>query len=128
MVITTATAAAALRMFFFIISNPPSFLPYIVTADIPLRELPSLNAELPFAKRTPRLRNGVVQASEETGIAITDYNEAMYRTLKATGDTANAIDYTTIAVKAAKGGFTDISSTVDALTTVMNTYGLTAVL
>lgn len=70
------------------------------------------------------MRSGVMGVSDDMGVAVTDFNEALYQTISATGDTANAIDYTTIAAKAAKGGFTDTATAVDGLTTIMNSYGL----
>ena len=71
-----------------------------------------------------KIKAGALEMSNTTGVAVTDFNEALYQTISATGDTANAIDYTTIAAKAAKGGFTDTATAVDGLTTIMNSYGL----
>lgn len=73
------------------------------------------------------LKTGVMNVSDETGVAVTEFNEALYQTISATGDTANAIGYTEIAAKAAKGGFTDTATAVDGLTTIMNSYGLSGV-
>ena len=70
------------------------------------------------------LQSGIASLSNETGIAASDLNEALYQTISATGDTANAVDYTGIAAKAAVGGFTDTATAIDGLTTVMNAYGL----
>ena len=73
------------------------------------------------------IKAGVMSVSDETGVAVTEFNEALYQTISATGDTANAIGYTEIAAKAAKGGFTDTATAVDGLTTIMNSYGLSGV-
>ncbi|MCD2492730.1 phage tail tape measure protein [Lacrimispora sp. NSJ-141] len=73
------------------------------------------------------IKSGVMEISDKTGVAVTEFNEALYQTISATGDTANAIGYTTIAAKAAKGGFTDTATAVDGLTTIMNSYGLSGV-
>ncbi|WP_343309928.1 phage tail tape measure protein [Blautia celeris] len=70
---------------------------------------------------------GAMEVSNDTGVAFADFNEALYQTISATGDTANAIGYTEIAAKAAKGGFTDTATAVDGLTTIMNSYGLSGV-
>jgi len=73
------------------------------------------------------LKSGVLTISNNTGIAATDINEALYQTISATNDTANALGYTEIAAKAAKAGFTDTSTAIDGLSTVMNAYGLKGV-
>lgn len=65
----------------------------------------------------------VTEASNETGIAMTDYNEALYWTLSASVKAADAIGFTTNAIKLSRGGFTDTETAVDLLTTVMNAYG-----
>lgn len=105
----------------------------IVTVGTAATKLAS-NAETSFkkvetiadttVKSMDEIRAGVMDASNTTGAAVTDFNEALYQTISATGDTENAIDYTVTAVKAAKGGFTDAATAVDGLTTIMNSYGL----
>lgn len=71
-----------------------------------------------------QLKTSVVESSDRLGIGVSSYNEALYQTVSATNDSANAIKYTDIAVKAAKAGFTDAATAVDGLTTAMNSYGL----
>lgn len=73
-----------------------------------------------------QLTSGVKAASDETGVAITDFNEALYSSVSAGVDSGNAIAFTTDMVKLAKGGFTDTSKAVDVVTTVLNAYGLSA--
>ncbi|WP_052045127.1 phage tail tape measure protein [Caloranaerobacter azorensis] len=70
------------------------------------------------------IQKGVLKLSNEMGIAATELNETLYQTISATGDTANALGYVEIASKAAIGGFTDTTTAVDGLTTVLNAYGL----
>ncbi len=70
------------------------------------------------------IQEGVLNLSDEMGIAANELNETLYQTISATGDTANALDYVEIASKAAIGGFTDTTTAVDGLTTVLNAYGL----
>jgi len=70
------------------------------------------------------IRSGALELSSRMGIAATDINEALYQTISATGDTVNALSYVEVAAQAAEGGFTDITTSVDGLTTVMNAYGL----
>lgn len=69
-----------------------------------------------------KLKEGVKQASNETGIAITDFNEALYQSVSAGIDSGNAIAFTTQMNKLAKGGFTDIAKAVDVVTSVLNAY------
>lgn len=73
-----------------------------------------------------RLKYAVRDASDETGIAITDFNEALYQTISASVATADAIDFTTDAIKLARGGFTTTEQAVDLMTTIMNAYGIEA--
>lgn len=96
----------------------------------------AMDAETSFAKvntiidRTivsyDDLKKGVISASNETGVAVTDFNEALYSSISAGVDSGNAISFTTDMVKLAKGGFTDTSKAVDVVTTVLNAYGLSA--
>lgn len=72
------------------------------------------------------MEKGVKGASDKTGVAITDFNEALYQSLSAGIETGNAIGFTTDMVKLAKGGFTDTSKAVDVVTSVLNAYGLSA--
>lgn len=62
--------------------------------------------------------------SDKMGVSSGGITEALYQTISATGDTANAFSYVEVAAKAAEGGFSDIETSVDGLTTVMNSYGL----
>ncbi len=71
-----------------------------------------------------KLGAGVIDLSNEMGIAAVDINEGLYQVISATGDTGNALGYLEIGAKAAEGGFTDIATSVDGLTTVMNAYKL----
>lgn len=70
------------------------------------------------------LSSRVKKMSFDTGKDASELNEALYQTISATGDTANALDLVSAAVKAAKGGFTDTVTAVDGLTTVLNAYGM----
>ncbi|WP_238884532.1 phage tail tape measure protein [Clostridium sp. YIM B02551] len=72
------------------------------------------------------LKQGVVNLSNETGTSTKDLNDALYETLSAGVDTAKSVGFLNVAIKAAKGGFTDTATAVDGLTTVLNSYGLTA--
>lgn len=62
-------------------------------------------------------------ASSATGVAFTDFSEAVYQAISASVDQAEAVNFTTDAVKLAKAGFTQTATAVDILTTAMNAYG-----
>lgn len=92
-------------------------------------------AETAFAKVSTLLADGtdttayfdsIKKGSQETGIAVGDFAEAMYSALSASVDQGQAVEFTTSAMKLAKGGFTDAATAVDVLTTVLNAYGLEA--
>lgn len=59
----------------------------------------------------------------EYGIGANEIAEATYQAISASVDAGDAISFVGDAVKLAKGGFTDITSSVDVLTTVTNAYG-----
>lgn len=73
-----------------------------------------------------KMKTGVTEASTETGVAITDFNEALYSSLSAGVESGKAIGFTTEMVKLARGGFTDTAKAVDVVTSVLNAYGLSA--
>lgn len=72
------------------------------------------------------LRKGLLELSNQTGISVNELTEAEYQAISAGVDTANSVKFLEAAVKAAKGGFTDTATAVDALSTVLNAYGLKA--
>lgn len=96
----------------------------------------AMDAESSFAKVSTvadetvlsydKMKTGVMNASNQTGIAVTDFNEALYNSISAGVDSGNAIAFTTDMVKLAKGGFTETTNAVDVVTTALNAYGLEA--
>ena len=72
------------------------------------------------------LKEQVIDLSNAVGVGVTDIAEAQYQAISAGVDTAASVDFVSTAVKAAKGGFTDTTTAVDGLTTVLNAYGLEA--
>lgn len=72
------------------------------------------------------LKKGILDLSDKTGVAATDLNEALYQSISASVDTAEAVRFVEVATKAAKGGFTDAAIAVDGLSTVLNSYGIEA--
>lgn len=69
------------------------------------------------------LKKQVVDLSNAVGVGVADIAEAQYQAISAGVDTAKSVDFVSVAVKAAKGGFTDTTTAVDGLTTVLNAYG-----
>lgn len=72
------------------------------------------------------LRQQIIALSNEVGISVSDLAEAQYQAISAGINTASSADFVGIAVKAAKGGFTDTTTAVNGLTTVLNAYKMEA--
>ena len=64
--------------------------------------------------------------SEETGQSQSDLAEATYSAISAGRSTKEAVAFVKQAGVLAKGGFTDMNTSVDTLTTIMNSYGKSA--
>lgn len=93
----------------------------------------AVDFESDFAKVSTLLRDttdfgeyksDVIKGSNEMKTAVGDYSDAVYQSISAGVDQANAVEFTNGAIKLAKGGFTDASKAVDILTTAINAYGL----
>lgn len=76
-------------------------------------------------KSVDELSTGVRDLSKSTGKSQTELAEALYQTLSATNDTGNALGYLEQGTRLAIGGFTDTTTAIDGVTSVMNAYGLT---
>jgi TP901 family phage tail tape measure protein len=63
------------------------------------------------------------QASNEVGLLQQDISKGLYDAISAGVPKDNAFDFIVTAGKAAIGGVTDLSTSVDGLTTVINAYG-----
>lgn len=70
-----------------------------------------------------KYKKDIKNASKEMGVSIDKYSEAVYQSISAGVDQAKAVEFTTQAVKLAKGGFTETATAVDLMTTIMNSYG-----
>lgn len=73
-----------------------------------------------------KLKDGVLELSNETGESADDLNEALYQTISAGVKTSDAVGFLGTATKLAKAGFTDSTTAIDTLTTTINAYGLKA--
>lgn len=71
-----------------------------------------------------KYKESIRSASSEMGVSFDEYSEAVYGSISAGVDAADAVDFTRQAVMLAKGGFTDTATAVDVMTTAINAYGL----
>ena len=72
------------------------------------------------------IKKEIVDLSNKTGAAAEDVAEATYQAISAGVDTADSVKFVAQSSKLATAGFTDTTTAVDALTTVLNAYGLEA--
>lgn len=72
------------------------------------------------------LKEQVIDLSNAVGVGVADIAEAQYQAISAGIDTASSVDFVSTAIKAAKGGFTDTTTAVNGLTTVLNAYRMGA--
>lgn len=70
------------------------------------------------------LSGEVMSLSNKTGEGAAGLNEAVYQALSAGADTADVVGLVDVAVKAARGGFTDTTTAVDGLTSTLNAFGM----
>lgn len=73
-----------------------------------------------------KYKNDILDASSKSKVAVGEFSEAVYGSISAGVDQTKAIEFTTKAMKLAKGGFTDGAKAVDVLTTAINGYGMKA--
>jgi len=96
--------------------------------DTALRKVSTLFGDV--AVDSDLLKSKIQDLSIESGITATELSEGLYQALSAgvpiTEDATEAIDFLTVASSLAKAGFTTTAKAVDAMTTVMNAYGLSA--
>lgn len=70
------------------------------------------------------LKQGLVDLSKQTGILTHESIPAMYQAISASVPADNVVAFLETASKNAIGGVTDLQTSVDGLTTVLNAYGL----
>lgn len=69
-----------------------------------------------------KYKKDIIKGSNETGIAVGDYSEAVYQSISAGVDQGKAVQFTTEMMGLAKAGFTSGASAVDVVTTALNGY------
>ena len=71
-----------------------------------------------------KMRSELVALSNETGVSVTELTEGTYQAISASVDASKAVDFMKVSALGAKAGFTDMSTATDALTTIINAYGM----
>lgn len=71
-----------------------------------------------------KMRSELIQLSNETGVSVTELTEGTYQAISASVDASKAVDFMRISALGAKAGFTDMTTATDALTTIVNAYGM----
>ncbi len=69
------------------------------------------------------MSKAIMQLSSDTGIAAEDVAAATYNAISAGVDVAKSVEFVATANALAVGGFTDMTTSVDVLTTTLNAYG-----
>lgn len=72
------------------------------------------------------LKADILELSTATGKSATELSEATYQALSASVETSKVAGFVGEAVDLAKAGFSDTTTTVDALTTIINAYRMSA--
>lgn len=69
------------------------------------------------------MMQATLSASNDLGVAAKELANAEYEAISAGVDTAETVDFVTVAAKAAKAGLSDVTTVVDASTSVINAWG-----
>ncbi len=78
------------------------------------------------AAKLKSIGSDLIAISNDTDTAVDSLAEAEYQAISAGVDVANSTDYISTSAKAAKGGFTDLTTAVNGNTSVLNAWGLEA--
>lgn len=73
-----------------------------------------------------KISDEIRAVSDETGAGVADLSESVYQAISAGVDTAHAVSFVKDMTIAAKAGFTDTTTAVNGVTTVLNAYGKSA--
>ena len=71
-----------------------------------------------------QLKQGLIDLSKQTGILTGESIPAMYQAISASVPADNVVSFLEVASKNAIGGVTDLNTSVDGLTTVLNAYAM----
>lgn len=73
-----------------------------------------------------KLKAGIYDIAKQTGKSATDISDALYEAISANVKTEDSLKVTFAAANLAKTGFTDTATAVNVLTTIMNSYKMSA--
>lgn len=73
-----------------------------------------------------KVKEEIRSVSDETGASIADLSESVYQAISAGVDAGHAVSFVKDMTIAAKAGFTDTTTAVNGVTTVLNAYGKSA--
>lgn len=71
-----------------------------------------------------QLKQGLIDLSKQTGILTGESIPAMYQAISASVPADNVVSFLEVASKNAIGGVTDLNTSVDGLTTILNAYAM----
>lgn len=72
------------------------------------------------------MSESIMNLSNKTGIGASDIAEATYQAISAGRSTAESVGFVEQSSQLAAAGFTDVTTSVDTLTTILNAYGMSA--
>ena len=81
------------------------------------------NSAVSYKGNMTDMSKAIMQLSKDTGIAAEDIAGATYNAISAGVDVSKSVEFVATANALAVGGFTDMTTSVDVLTTTMNAYG-----
>ena len=81
------------------------------------------NSAVSYKGNMTDMSKAIMQLSTDTGIAAEDIAGATYNAISAGIDVSKSVEFVATANALAVGGFTDMTTSVDVLTTTMNAYG-----
>lgn len=71
-----------------------------------------------------KMRAGMVDLSNELGVSVTELTEGTYQAISAGVKEDKVLGFMKVSAKGARAGFSDLTTTTDALTNVINAYGM----
>ena len=81
------------------------------------------DASVSYKGNMTDMSDAIMQLSSDTGIAAEDIALATYGAISAGVDVSKSVEFVATANALAVGGFTDMATSVDVLTTTLNAYG-----
>lgn len=81
------------------------------------------NASVSYKGNMTDMSKAIMQLSTDTGVAAEDVALATYNAISAGVDVSKSVEFVATANALAVGGFTDMTTSVDVLTTTLNAYG-----